>query len=181
MDYSKFVYAIQSDDEPVINEMVPIIMSVLIKFLKVRQGAGHHDAEDCAQNTLIQATEKIKTDQIENPNSVIYYLFTTAKNEYFKLLKKDRESNYEEIPESYAADGEQLFNLLEAEKQRVLALCMKLLKPDLKEYIQHWFSNPRDDASVVADHFGISVNNAWTKKHRVLKLLKECCEKKLDQ
>lgn len=104
MDYSKFVYAIQSDDEPVINEMVPIIMSVLIKFLKVRQGADHHDAEDCAQNTLIQATEKIKTDQIENPNSVIYYLFTTAKNEYFKLLKKDRESNYEEIPESYAAE-----------------------------------------------------------------------------
>lgn len=88
MDYSKFVYAIQSDDEPVINEMVPIIMSVLIKFLKVRQGADHHDAEDCAQNTLIQATEKIKTDQIENPNSVIYYCLPQQRTSISNFLRR---------------------------------------------------------------------------------------------
>jgi len=179
MDYSKFVYAIQNNDQAVVNSMVPIITAVLIKFLKVRLGASHHDAEDCAQNTLIKTTEKIKNDRIDNPDSVIYYLFTTAKNEYYKQLNKLKEPTYEEVPDHYSREGDQLNKLLNVERQRILKQCMSLLKKDLREYISYWFDNPQDDAAVVADHFGISVNNAWTKKHRILKTLKECCEKKL--
>lgn len=179
MDYSKFVFAVRDEDQATIKECVPVIMSVLIKFLKVRVGAAHHDAEDSAQNALINVTEKIKSDQLENPDSVIYYLFTSAKNEYFKLINRSKEPTYEEVPESHSGEGDQLKRLLKEERQRILQLCMQLLKPNLREYITYWFNHPRDEAAVVADHFGISVNNAWTKKHRILKTLKECCEKKL--
>ena len=179
MDYSKFVFAVQEDDQVVIKEYVPIIMSVLIKFLKVRQGAAHHDAEDVAQNTIINVTEKIKSDKLKNPDSVIYYLFTTAKNEYFKYLKRVKEGTFDEVPESYVTEGDQLHNILNKERQRILEKCMQLLKPKLREYITYWFNHPQDEASVVADHFGISVSNAWTKKHRILKVLKDCVEKKL--
>lgn len=179
MDYSKFVFAVQENDQAAINEYVPVINSVLIKFLKVRQGAAHHDAEDVAQNTIINVTEKIRSDELKNPDSVIYYLFTTAKNEYFKYLRRIKEGNYEEVPESYSSEGDQLINILNQERQRILELCLQLLKPNLKEYITYWFNHPRDEAVVVAEHFGISVNNAWTKKHRILKTLKDCVEKKL--
>jgi RNA polymerase sigma factor (sigma-70 family) len=179
MDYSKFVFAVQEEDQATINELVPVITGVLIKFLKVRQGAEHHDAEDVAQNTIINVTEKIRSDQLNNPDSVIYYLFTTAKNEYFKYLKRVKEGTYEEIPESYSSEGDQLKNILNAEKQRILEKCLQLLKPNMRDYITYWFNHPRDEAAVVADHFGITVNNAWTKKHRILKVLKDCVEKKL--
>jgi len=179
MDYSKFVFAVQHNDRVTINEYVPIIMSVLIKFLKVRQGAAHHDAEDCAQNTIINVTEKIKSDELKNPDTVIYYLFTTAKNEYYKYLNRIKEGNYDDVPNSFVSDGDQLSKLLNEERLKILERCMQLLKPNLKEYITHWFNHPRDEAAVVADHFNITVNNAWTKKHRILKILKECCEKKL--
>lgn len=179
MDYSKFVSAIINNDTPEINRCVPIITSVLIKFLKVRLGASHADAEDVAQTTLMNATLKIKNDKIENPDSVIYYLFTTSRNEYYKHLRKVKEDNYEEVPDWYAKEGDQLINILNEERLKILELCMKLLKADFFEYISYWFRNPDNDATVVAEHFGISVNNAWTKKHRIIKILKDCCEKKL--
>ena len=179
MDYSKFVHAVTNNDTAQINEMVPVITAVLIKFLKVRMNSSHQDAEDCTQSTLMLATQKIREDQINNPDAFIYYLFTTAKNEYLKLINRIKEDTFDEAPDSYSSEGDQLTNLLDEEKQSVLKKCLSLLKPDYLEYIKYWFENPRDEAAVVADHFGISVNNAWTKKHRILKTLKDCCEKKL--
>lgn len=178
MDYSKFVFAIQQNDQATINIYAPIIIGVLIKFLKVRQGATHHDAEDVAQNTIINVIEKIRLNEINNPDSVIYYLFTTSRNEYFKYIKRFKENIYEEIPEHFS-DGDQLMNILNEEKQRILQKCIHMLKPNLKEYISYWFKHPKNEAFVVAEHFGISVNNAWTKKHRILKILKHCVDKKL--
>lgn len=179
MDYSRFVYAIQNDDAEEIASLVSVISAVLIKFLKVRIGASHHDAEDCVQTTLMHVIEKIRNDKLNNPDSIIYYLFTASKNEYFKQQAKIKEPLYDETPESYSEEGDQLTRLLDDEKQGILKNCLNQLKPKFKDYIKYWFQNPDDDTAVVASHFGISVNNAWTKKHRILKLLKDCCEKKL--
>ena len=95
------------------------------------------------------------------------------------FLRKHKEESYEEVPDSYKQDGDQLKNLLEEERQVVLEKCMNELRPDYKEYISYWFRHAGDEAAAVAKHFKISVNNAWTKKHRIIKMLKECCRKKL--
>jgi hypothetical protein len=94
-------------------------------------------------------------------------------------LRSIKEGNYEEMPENYFEEGDQLINILNKEKQKILAGCLKNLKSNYKNYITFWFDNPRIEAKVVAKHFGISVNNAWTKKHRIINLLKECVEKRL--
>ena len=179
MDYSKFVDAVLQNDTEELDSLVPVISSVLMKFLRVRIGADFHDAQDCAQNTLLLTIEKIKEDKLNNPDTIIYYLFTTAKNDYLKMINRNKESNYEDVPDSHKVEGDQLNNLLDEERQSILKKCMMALKPDFRSYISYWFDNPGDEAVVVADHFGISVSNAWTKKHRILKLLKDCCEKKL--
>ena len=179
MDYSRFVYAIQNDDAQELASIVSVITAVLIKFLKVRMNASHHDAEDAAQNTLMLVTDKIKSGKLNNPDSVIYYLFTTAKNDYLKTIAKIKEPTFDEAPETHAQEGDQLTRLLDEEKMSVLKTCLAELKADFKAFISYWFRNPNDDTAVVADYFGISVSNAWTKKHRILKLLRDCCEKKL--
>lgn len=179
MDYSNFVNAVLEQDEAVISEQVNVITPVLIKFLTVRLDAPFHDAQDCAQNTLLIAVEKIREDKLTNPDAVINYLFTTAKYEYFKQLSKEREVNYEDLPEHHSRKPDQLRNLLDDEKMSVLKWCMETLKADYKKFIEYWFQNPGFETSVVAEHFGISVNNAWTKKHRVINVLKECFEKKI--
>ena len=141
MDYSKFVTALQENDQALIKEYVPVITNILIKFLKVRLGVTYHDAEDVAQNTIINVIKKIKSNELNNPDSLIYYLFTTAKNEYYKYLRSIKESNYKEIPESYSAEGDQLKNILNEERQRILNICLNMLKPSLKEYITYWFNH----------------------------------------
>ncbi|MAL18620.1 MAG: hypothetical protein CL670_13050 [Balneola sp.] len=179
MDYSKFVEAVLDRDENAITDQVNVITPVLIKFLTVRLDASIHDAQDCAQNTLLIAIEKIREDKITNPDYVINYLFTTAKHEYLKQLSKDREVNYEDLPEHHFDKPDQLSRLLDDEKMSILTRCIEGLKADYRNYIEYWFQNPGYETSVVADYFGISVSNAWTKKHRVINVLKDCFEKKI--
>lgn len=174
MDYSKFVTAIYEGDDKELNRQSKVLTKVLIKFLRVRMNASQEDAEDCAQNTLLLVISKVKEEKINNPDSIIYYLFTTAKNDFFKLLSKRKEMTYDSIPDFHANEPDQLKNLLSKERQRILEFCLNTLKPDNLEYISYWFENPRDEASVVANHFKISVSNAWTKKHRIIQLLKDC-------
>lgn len=180
MDYSKFVGAVIKDDTDQLNELVPVITAVLIKFLKVRLDATLEDAQDAAQSTLMHVTEKIREGKLDNPDSIIYYMFTASKNEYLKSVAKVKEPTFDEAPESHSEPGDQLHRLLNQERLAVLKACLNALKPDFRSYIKYWFDNPADETAVVADHFGISVSNAWTKKHRILKLLKECVEKKLN-
>jgi DNA-directed RNA polymerase specialized sigma24 family protein len=179
MDYSKFVGAVLENNEPVINEQVKVITAVLIKFLTVRLDAPIEDAKDCAQSTLLIAIEKIRNNELDNPDVVINYLFTTSKHEYFKVISKEREVNYDDLPSHYYDKPDQLNRLVDSEKMSILKRCIEALKADYKKYIEYWFQNPDFETSVVADHFGISVNNAWTKKHRVINVLKECFEKKI--
>lgn len=178
MDYSKFVNAVLESDQATITEQVNVITPVLVKFLTVRLDADFHDAQDCAQNTLLIAIEKIRDDKLLNPDAIINYLFTTAKHEYFSMLSKDREKNYQDLPEHHSAQGDQLHRLLDKEKMSLLKRCVEALKVDYRKFIEFWFQNPDYETSVVADHFGISISNAWTKKHRVINTLQECLEKK---
>jgi DNA-directed RNA polymerase specialized sigma24 family protein len=179
MDYSKFVGAVLDNDTEELNAQVRVITSVLIKFLTVRLDATLEDAQDCAQTTLMHVTEKIRENKLDNPDRVIYYMFTSAKNEYLKSVAKIKEATFDEVPDTHMHHGDQLNRLLNEERMAILKACLDALKPDFRSYIKYWFDNPADETAVVADHFGISVSNAWTKKHRVLKLLKECVEKKL--
>lgn len=179
MDYSKFVGAVLEEDEEELSRIVKVISAVLIKFLLVRFRVTKQDAEDCAQNTLLIAIEKIRADKLNNPDSIISYLFITAKNEYFKLLSKQKEAGFAEPPDTYINEPDQLNLLLDEEKKSILEKCMAALKPDFRKYIRYWFQNADSETAVVAEHFGISVSNAWTKKHRVINLLRECYEKKI--
>lgn len=181
MDYSKFVDAVLENDESMITKQVKVITAVLIKFLTVRMNASFEDAQDCAQNTLLIALEKIRNDDLTHPDALINYLFTTSKHEYFKVLSKDREVNYEDLPEHHSIKADQLHRLVDQEKMSLLKRCMEALKADYRKFIEFWFTNPGYETAVVADHFGISVNNAWTKKHRIINVLKECIEKKFQK
>ncbi len=181
MDYSKFVTAVLEDNKEHLNELSVVISKVLIKFLLVRLDASLEDAKDSAQSAILYSIEKIKNNELNNPDLIIHYLFKTAKNNYLKQQNKNKEMNYKEVPDHYSEQGDQLTNLLDAERRSVLKVCISQLKPKQHNYISYWFNNPGSDTSLVAEHFNISVNNAWIKKHRIIKMLKECVEKKLNK
>ncbi|MEP1151187.1 MAG: sigma-70 family RNA polymerase sigma factor [Balneola sp.] len=181
MDYSKFVTAVLMNDKNSLREFYEVLTKILLKFLLVRMDANLEDAKDSAQNAIMFGVEKIKNKELEHPDLIINYLFTTAKHDYLKHQSKRKEVSYDEIPEHHSEPGAQLDKLLDEERQGVLQRCFKKLKPKQFNYISYWFENPQSETAFVADHFGISVNNAWTKKHRIIQVLKECFEKNINK
>lgn len=181
MDYSIFVRAVQENDRNTLNEVVPVIRKVLHKFLYVRFNAASEDAEDAIQNTLMYVCQRIRSGEIRNPEQIINYLFAAVRNQYLNQYSRVRIPVTSDLTPSYVAEPDQLSNLLNEEKLALIQECLLELRPHLREFITFWFTYPGCDASTVADHFGISVNNAWIKKHRILQILQRCVEKKLNQ
>lgn len=178
MDYSGFVKAIKENDRVETERHVKLISAVLGKFIRVRFDAGYHDTEDVVQSTLYVAVRKIRSGQLKSPDALIYYLFTTAKNEYIKKMDKVREVNYHHLPSRHSGEADQLNRLLRKEQMDILRKCLLELRPDHRQYIEYWFGHPGYDAASVANHFGISLNNAWVLKHRIIDMLRKCHRKK---
>jgi len=179
-DFSELIRAVQEGDDELANELLSDLTRVLISYLQTRKGASYDDAADCAQQTILLTYEAIKEDRIEDADRIFSYLMTTCKNNYYKLRENRKEYHYDRLPENPKIGPLQINRLYEQERKRILNECINSLKDDYREFIKYWFQNPDSDATEVAKHFNISVNNAWVRKHRVIKMLQECYLKKIN-
>ena len=180
MDYSQLVTAITENDTQKINDLIKKIRPRLLAFLCIHMGANRIDAQDIAQDALLTTIRVIKEGPgINNPEQVVKYMMSICRNEYIKEQKKKQAESIEEVsPPERRQAPRQLQSLLDEEQHRMLQWCLKQLKKEYQKYMEYWFNNPNAHTQKVADHFGISVSNAWTRKHRLVKKLNECYQKK---
>lgn len=178
MDYTKLVTALQENDSQEVNEMIEALRPRLTAFLRIHMNATRADAEDCAQDSLLSAIEAIKEKQLNNPDQLVTYVLSICRNNYLKMKKKEREESLDKMPEEHQAAPRQLQSLLDEEQKRLLEWCLNQLKENYQKFMQYWFDHPDAHANSVAEHFNISVNNVWTRKHRLVKKLNECYRKK---
>ncbi len=179
INYNNYFNAVLNDDSAALNELTPQISDILYRFLLIRYGASRDDALGCVQTTLFRGVKKIKEGGIEKPDSLLPYFFTTAKHELFRLTRSKHSKNVEYVAEEHGTEAYQLKGLMDEERMSVLSDCIQALSPTSRQYILYWLKHPDYNAQDVANHFGISLNAAWTRKHRILKVLQTCCEKKL--
>lgn len=177
MDYKNLVTALKQDDVQKANELIKALRPRLIAFLRIHMNSNQTDAEDCAQESLLIAIEVIKTDQLNDPEQVVSYILSICRNNYLKMQKKHREEPLDESDQQWQAPR-QLQSLLDEEQEQLLNWCMDQLKKEYQKFMQYWFDHPDMHAKKVADHFDISINNVWTRKHRLIKKLNECYRKK---
>ncbi len=181
MDYTELYNAILNGDDPKVTVLMDQLIPALTGFLRASMRASEADCKDCIQQALLFTIEKIKEDKIRDPSKLKFYLLTACRNIYLRMIKHTNVSLDETNPYHAVAPAKQLKNLLDKEKQLFLSECLNELSPDYFEFINYWFENPDTDGSTVADHFNISLNNAWTRKHRIIKILNECIEKKINK
>lgn len=178
MDYAKLVTAVQENKTQETNKIIEALRPRLIAFLQIHMNATRSDAEDCAQDSLITALEIMKEDGIKNPDKIVSYILSTCRNNYLKMQKKKRPEATDEIPESHQQAPKQLQSLLDEEQQQLLEWCLNQLKEKYQNFMAYWFDHPDSHAKKVAKHFDISVNNVWTRKHRLIQKLNECYQEK---
>ncbi|MEO1023874.1 MAG: sigma-70 family RNA polymerase sigma factor, partial [Bacteroidota bacterium] len=169
---------VKENDQKEIERYHQVLNKILISYGSIQLGASREDAEDCAQNVLIHSVVQIRKGNLQHAEAIISYLFTSFRNEYLKLKRKLREPLTEQDPQEIPDEPRQLSQMIEVERLHILEQCMKLLKEDLRTFIGEWFLHPGKDAAAVADQYGMSVTSVWTKKHRIIQVLKECVHNK---
>lgn len=178
MDYTKLVTALKENDSQEVNRLIGALRPRLMAFLRIHMNATEADAEDCAQDSLVDSLEVIKSDRIDDPRRIVSYILTTCRNNYLKMQKKRRETSMDEVSEAQTQAPGQLQSLLDEEQEKLLRWCMSQLKKEYQQFMQYWFDHPDAHTKKVAAEFDISVNNAWTRKHRLIKKLNECYREK---
>lgn len=178
MDYSELVAAINNKNTRKINKLIDVIRPRLIAFLRIHMNAGEADAKDIAQDSLIVGIESIRKGVLREPSQVVKYMLSICKNNYLKKLKKQKRTSVTDISRYQEQAPNQLQLLLDKEQMRLLQLCLQQLKKEHKRFMQFWFNHPDAHTERVAAKFEISVNSAWTRKHRLIKKLNECYQKK---
>jgi len=178
MDYSNLVTALQENDNHKANEFIEALRPRLMAFLRIHMNASEVDAEDVAQDSLLTSVEVIKEGRLKNPDQVVSYILSICRNNYLKLQNKQREESMDKVPDNHHQKPGQLQSLLDEEQERLLEWCLNQLKEEYQKFMQYWFDHPDAHTKKVASHFDISVNNAWTRKHRLIKKLNECYQEK---
>lgn len=178
MEFSELVEAIDKNNKSKVNRLLKSLTPRLVRFLQIHMNAEKQDAEDCAQQTLLKALESIREGSIRNPELILSFLLTSCRNNYLNLINKNKEQLNDDFSRGFGQKPRQLHALLNDERQKLLEWCLERLSDDYRIFIDYWFRYPDSDASDVATHFEISLNNAWTRKHRIIKKLNECYEEK---
>jgi RNA polymerase sigma factor (sigma-70 family) len=178
MEYSDLAKAIKENDSSRVNELMLKLVPRLKRFLSVHMNASRADAEDCAQETVLQCIEVIKEDKLRDSEKVLSYILTSCRNNYLKMKEKHKEEHYEEVPVANHSPAGQLMNLLDKERKNILKWCLEQLKAEYQAFMKYWFKHPDAEAEKVADHFNLSVSNTWTRKHRIINKLNKCYKKK---
>lgn len=178
MDYAPLVKAIREGDQESANELISNVTPILIRMLKARMNASQEDAEDAVQMMFLNVIKAIKKDRIRNPSGLLSYMMITCKHNYLKSRDGYHPESLESLVTEPAIEAVQLEAIVEEEKWRIYDECLHSLSEERLEFYNFWYQHPDSSASEVARHFGISVNSAWTRKHRILKALKKCFRSK---
>ena len=181
MDYSKLVETLENGDPKEFSKLYNDAFEVLCSYLRTNMRADEQNAKDCAQHAIIKTMERVRKGAIRDPDSIYSYLLQSAKNRYMRVRFEQRRSNFQEDMEIYAPVEEQIDRLAEQEKNKALESCIEKLDEASREFILFWIENPNARGNVVAQLFNMSVNNVWTKRHRLVKKLSECIQKKINE
>lgn len=179
MDYERFLSAINSGFTKDFDELYAEAFTILCSYLRTTMRACYSDAEDCAQQAIVNTVERIQSNAIREPENIYSYMLQSAKNRYLRLQFEQKRSNYQDNMEAYSPIEEQIDALVGEEEEAALKECLKKLNEASRTYIQYWLENPSTGTEEASRHFGISIHNVWVKKHRIVKKLADCIQKKV--
>lgn len=178
----EFVKAVKSGDKVVIEEFASRVIPRVIEYLMVTLNANKFLAEECSHHAFSVVLDRINSNTLDASVSVISYTITTARNEYFRMLRNEFREGAAIFQEQYYLDSEeQIDQLIDAERERVLALCLKNLDPKSRDFIEYIIAHPDYSMMKIGKIFSISPENARTRKSRIIAQLSECIEKKLNK
>ena len=183
MDYSELINAIRNEDHEATRTLCLKAEEVLYRYLVYSMSASDADARDAIQTMFEILIGKIQNGkEFRNPSGLLSYMLITCKNNYLnKVRQMDSESLDRMVgePRDDETMADPMDVLIDEEIQVALQSCIDALPKRNREFIEFFFEHPDVGADVIAERFQITDVNVWTRKHRILKKIYECVQKKL--
>jgi len=174
VEIDSLVEAIKKNNPQEINRWSEKAREVLIGYLRARFGASYDDAQDSVHETLAMVVEKIRENRFttDNPGG---YILTSARNEYFRIYHANKNKVSDEVLDYRAKDPvSNPHELVDEDTVGFLRKCITKLNDASRSFIEFILTNPDAKAEDVAEEFGTSTGNVWTRKHRIGQKLLEC-------
>ncbi len=179
IDFSDLVIAIQTNEKEHINNILRLVVPILIDYLQIHFQASTPDAEDCVHTALADVIEQVRKSGVQDKRLFYRYLLKATKNEYLKIIRKEKifaKSGLNYAPFEYRA--EQLEQLIEEERQRILRQCLGRLHKSARSFIEFFLRHPELNNQEVADELDLTYSNVRVKKMRITRILHECYKRK---
>lgn len=178
----EIVRAIEQDQHPVLDAFTRAILPQIREYLSITVRANEYMAEECAQQALFSMIDRVKSGHFDTKTNVIGYLMISARNEFFKTVKKEHREGGLVLEEQYVTDpSEQYTRLVDQEREEILRKCMDLLDEPSRNFIQFYMDQPDASYLTVSKLFKISPVLVRVRKSRLLNRLHDCFKKKSSQ
>jgi len=145
--------------------------------------ADEKDAEECTQQAFLNVYEQIKKDNIREEKYIFSYMIRACRHEYFRLSKEQHRFNnpMEDHQDHLVDPAEQMENLMDKDRQRILEACLNELREKSRKFIEYFIDKPDATTKEASAHFNISGANVRTKKSRIISRLHHCFKRKWRQ
>jgi RNA polymerase sigma factor (sigma-70 family) len=178
----EIVRAIEQDHHPVMDAFTRAILPQIREYLSITVRANEYMAEECAQQALFSMIDRVKSGHFDSKTNVIGYLMISARNEFFKTVKKEHREGGLVLEEQHVTDPSEQYNrLVDQEREEILRKCMDLLDEPNRNFIQFYMNQPDASYLTVSKLFKISPVLVRVRKSRLLNRLHECYKKKSSQ
>lgn len=183
VDYSELVHALQENEQGQANELLEELLPRLVDYLEVTMNADKNEAEDCVHAAYVRVHEKILKDKIRNKKYIFSYLLQACRNEYIHYTNKQHRfvSQEDDEPNYLTKPAEQIENLMDEDRQRILSECLEELREWSRMFIEYIFDRPETTTKQLSKRFEISGANVRTRKSRILSRLHHCFKRKWRQ
>ena len=176
VNYSELVTALQDHEQGKANRLLKKLLPNLKTYLEAVMDATPEDAEEAVHQAFYKTYEKIMNDEIKNKQFIFKYLIRACRNMYIR--KNRHEERHTEIESPRVAQAEQLENLLDEDRQRILRSCLEEMPERSRNFILYILNHPQASTKSLSDYFDISQSNARVKKMRIIDDLSHCVKKK---
>ncbi len=178
MEFDLLFKAIYEKDEKEINRLTPVVLKVMVSYLRFTFSASEQDAEDCAQDTILKMMEvaQVREDIPENAGG---YARQILKNYFLKTYRATTKEVKTEQTDFDSKQKDPYDIFINQELKKILDFCLEKLEEIHRRFMSYILNNPDARAADIGTKFDISESNVWVRRHRIQKQLQECVRKKL--
>lgn len=178
VDYSELVEALHKGDDGKAGELLSEVIPRLQEYLRVVLKAAPEDAAECVQQAFLDVFEQIRKGNIKNSKYIFSYLIKSSRHEYFRYMKRQHKFDYHNEMDEICEPEEQLENLLDKERQKILQECLSEMRTKSREFIEYFIDKPDASTNDAIKAFNLSSANVRTRKSRLLSRLHHCYKRK---